>query len=96
MLVDYRNFMPSLRPIAKTSLRPNVFCRDEKSLDELERDLMNFNSENRVCFKCHKRGQLSKQCRENLGSRRDSEDKTQFSFLSVSGQGLRRRLWSHR
>ena len=42
------------------------FSRDEKSLDELKRDLVNFdserqiiekkhafNSENRVCFKCH-------------------------------------------
>ena len=67
------------------------FSRDEKSLDELKRDLMNFdserqviekehafNSENRVCFKCHKRGHVghvSKQCRENLSSRRDSEDR---------------------
>ena len=64
------------------------FSRDEKSLDELKRDLVNFdserqviekehafNSENRVCFKCHKRGHVSKQCRENLGSRRDSEDR---------------------
>ena len=31
-----------------------------------------FNSENRVCFKCHKRGHVSKQRRENLGSRQDS------------------------
>ena len=64
--------------------------RDEKSLDELKRVLVNFdserqvvekehafNSENRVCFKCHKRGHLSKQCRENLGSRLDSEGKAQ-------------------
>ena len=66
------------------------FSRDEKSLDELKRDLVNFdserqiiekkhafNSENRVCFKCHKRGHVSKQCRENLESRRDSEDRAQ-------------------
>ena len=64
------------------------FSRDEKSLDELKRDLVHFdserqviekehafNSENRVCFKCHKRGHVSKQCRENLSSRRDSEDR---------------------
>ena len=64
------------------------FSRDEKSLDELKRDLVNFdserqviekehafNSENRVCFKCHKRGHVSKQCRENLSSRRDSKDR---------------------
>ena len=64
------------------------FSRDEKNLDELKRDLVNFdserqviekehafNSENRVCFKCHKRGHVSKQCRENLSSRRDSEDR---------------------
>ena len=64
--------------------------RDEKSSDELKRDLVNFdskrqviekehafNSENRACFKCHKRGHVSKQCRENSGSRRDSEDKAQ-------------------
>ena len=62
--------------------------RDEKSLDELKKNLVNFdserqviekelafNSENRVCFKCHKSGPVSKQCRENLGSRRYSEDK---------------------
>ena len=34
-----------------------------------------FIRENRVCFKCHQRGHVSKQCRENLDSRRDSEDK---------------------
>ena len=64
------------------------FSRDEKSLDELKRDLVNFDSErqviekehafkseNRVCFKCHIRGHVSKQCRENLSSRRDSEDR---------------------
>ena len=34
-----------------------------------------FNSENRVCFKCQKRGHVLKQCRENLSSRRDSEDR---------------------
>ena len=52
------------------------FRRDEKRLDELKGDLVNFdserqviekehafNSENRVCFKCHKRGHVSKQCR---------------------------------
>ena len=54
------------------------FSRDEKNLDDLKRDLVNFdserqviekehafNSENRVCFKCHKRGHVSKQYREN-------------------------------
>ena len=64
------------------------FSRDEKSLDELKRDLVNFdserqviekehafNSENRVCFKCHKRGHVWKQCRQNVSSRRDSEDR---------------------
>ena len=62
--------------------------RDEKSLDELKRDLVNFdserqviekehafNNENRVWFKCHKRGHVSKECRKNLSSRRDSEDR---------------------
>ena len=61
------------------------FSRDKKSLDELNRGLVNFdserqviekkhafNSENRVCFECHKRGHVSKQCRENLSSRQDS------------------------
>ena len=64
------------------------FSRDEKNLDELKIDFVKFdserqviekehafNSENRVCFKCHKRGHVSKQCRENLSSRRDSEDR---------------------
>ena len=73
------------------------FSRDEKNLDELKRDLVNFdserqviekehafNSENRFCFKCHKRGHVSKECRENLGSRRDSEDEARkFSAMSV-------------
>ena len=58
------------------------FSRDEKILDELKRDLVNFDSErqvlekehafkseNRVCFKYHIKRHVSKQCRENLGSR---------------------------
>ena len=58
------------------------FSRDEKSLDELKRDLVNFDSErqvlekehsfkseNRVYFKYHIKGHVSKQFRENLGSR---------------------------
>ena len=35
-----------------------------------------YNSEKRIHFKFRKRGHVSKQCRENLGCRRDSEDIT--------------------
>ena len=79
-------FLKGLPKQFKTFSTIAKFSRDEKSLDELKRDLVNFdserqviekehafNSENRVCFKCQKRGHVSKQCRENLSSRRDSE-----------------------
>ena len=46
-----------------------------------------FNSENRVCFKCHKRGHVLKQCRENLGSRRDVKTKLE-KFSTMSARSL--------
>ena len=61
--------------------------RDEKSLDELKRDLVNFDSERQVIEKEMLliartefvlnviKEDVLKQCSENLGSRRDSEDK---------------------
>ena len=61
--------------------------KDEKIFDELKRDLVSFDSErqvierehdfiskNKICFSCHKIGYITKQGRENLSSRQDSEE----------------------
>ena len=64
-----------LRKRFKSFERPKL---QKTKVEELKRDLVNFdserqviekehdfNSENRLCFKCHKRGHVSKQYREN-------------------------------
>ena len=74
----------------ETFLTIATFSRDEKSLDELKNDLAKFdsmrqviekehtfNSEIRDYFNCHKIGQVSKQCKENLGGRREKVRKIQ-------------------
>ena len=77
------------------------FSRDEKSLDEWKRVSLifdrerqvteterAFNSENKFCFKFHKRGHVSKLCRGNLDSRRDKTNPKNFSAMKTSSLDL--------